>query len=119
MSSSTRAATCQECGSGYILTSSYTDLLERRQVHVVVPVLCPTCFLTKGPMPKQQGKVKWFNPEKQYGFIIADTGEELFFHQEQLLSRHHHDLKGGQTVRFHVHYPVKGPEALNVELMDK
>jgi CspA family cold shock protein len=116
-SSQSRVATCQQCGSGYIVTSTYRDLLARRQVHVVVPVLCPTCFLTGGPLPKQHGEIKWFNPNKHYGFIVADSGEEVFFHREQLVEERHHNLQGGQKVRFHVHYPAKGPEALNVEVI--
>jgi CspA family cold shock protein len=119
MSSTRKAAICQQCGSGFIQTSTYMDLLARRQVQVVVPVLCPTCFLTKGPLPKQQGKVKWFSPKKHYGFIISDTGEEVFFHQDQVLRQDHPEPKDGQDVRFHLHYPIKGPEALNVELIEE
>jgi cold shock CspA family protein len=119
MSSTTKAAICQQCGSGFIQTSSYLDLLARRQVHVVVPVLCPTCFLTKGPLPKERGKVKWFNPKKHYGFIISEAGEEVFFHRDQVLRPDHPDPKEGQDVRFHLHYPIKGPEALNVELIEE
>lgn len=119
MSSPPRAATCQQCGSGFVLTATYQDLLARRQVNVVVPVLCPTCFLTRGPQPKQRGRVKWFNAKKRYGFIVADTGEEVFFHQEQLLEEAPPCPQDGQTVRFHLHYPIKGPEALNVEVVEE
>jgi CspA family cold shock protein len=118
MMSQPRVATCQQCGSGFILTTMYQDLLARRQVNVVVPVLCPTCFLTKGPRPKQRGRVKWFNATKHYGFIVADTGEEVFFHQDQLLEEAPRYPQEGQTVRFHLHYPIKGPEALNVEVVE-
>jgi CspA family cold shock protein len=119
MASQSKVAICQQCGSGFILTTTYQDLLARRQVNVVIPVLCPTCFLTRGPQPKQRGQVKWFNADKHYGFIISDTGEEVFFHQEQLLEKTPRRLQGGQKVRFHLHYPVKGPEALNVELIEE
>lgn len=119
MSGTTKAATCQQCGRGFILTSSYLDLLARRQVHVVVPVLCPTCFLTKGPLPKERGTVKWFNPKKHFGFIVSDMGEEIFFHRDQILRQDHSDPKDGQGVRFHLRYAIKGPEALNVELIEE
>jgi hypothetical protein len=33
---------------------------------VVDPVLCPTCFLVDGPLSKEHGRVKWFNPYKHY-----------------------------------------------------
>lgn len=114
-----RAATCQQCGSGFVLTDTYRDLLARRQVNVIVPMLCPTCFLTDGPLAKKQGKVKWFNPTRHYGFILAETGEEVFFHQQQILEAPRNGPQEGQKVRFHIHYPVKGPEALNVEVVEE
>ena len=40
---------CQRCGRGLILTSTYRAWLARRGAKAVVPVLCPTCFLRKGP----------------------------------------------------------------------
>jgi CspA family cold shock protein len=85
---------------------------------MVVPVVCPTCFFGAKTLPKQQGKVKWFNPRKGYGFIATEAGDEVFFHQEQLLDVGDQAPREGQAVRFHLHYPRKGPEALNVELVE-
>jgi CspA family cold shock protein len=84
-------------------------------VKVIQPMLCPTCFMKVGPLPKQHGVVKWFNPGKHYGFISVDEGEDVFFHQQQIVQSGEATLEG-QTVRFHVRYAKKGPEALNVEL---
>lgn len=117
MERQTQSAVCQRCGTGFVLTSSYTDLLARRGAKVVVPLLCPTCFLTQGPMPKQRGEVKWFSQRRHYGFIVSEEGEEVFFHEQQLLGNSNKEPQEGQEVRFHLHYPIKGPEALNVELV--
>lgn len=38
---------CQRCGRGFLLTTTYCDWLARRGTQVVVPMLCPTCFLKK------------------------------------------------------------------------
>jgi CspA family cold shock protein len=100
-----------------VLTTSYLDLLARRNVKVVVPTLCPTCFLRNGPQPKRRGEVKWFSPRKHYGFIVSEEGEEFFFHARQLLDGESTGAQKGQPVRFHVHYAVKGPEAWNVEML--
>jgi cold shock CspA family protein len=108
---------CLRCGRGFMLTSTYLDLLGRRGARVVLPVLCPTCFLLEGPLPKHRGEVKWFNSRKRYGFIITEAGDEIFFHQEQLVEDNSQAPCVGQTVQFHLHYPAKGPEALNVELV--
>ncbi|MFQ6014611.1 MAG: cold shock domain-containing protein [Anaerolineae bacterium] len=109
---------CQRCGRGFVLTTTYCDFLARRRVKVVVPMLCLTCFLKAGPLPKQHGRVKWFNRRKHYGFIITEGGEEVFLHQRQLLGGKGNELHKGQTARFHVRYSTKGPEALNVELIE-
>jgi CspA family cold shock protein len=116
MSEQLQMIVCQRCGRGFILTSTYRDWLARRGARVVVPVLCPTCFSKGGPLPKRRGKVKWFDPHRHYGFIIAVEGKEIFFHQRQILGGHGEKAREGQTVRFHVRYSTKGPEALNVEL---
>jgi cold shock CspA family protein len=79
-------------------------------------MLCPTCFLQGGPLPKESGEVKWFNPHKQYGFIKTDAGEEVFFHRKQLLVTDGSGPQAGQRVQFHLRFPVRGPEAVNVEL---
>lgn len=33
---------------------------------------------------KEQGRVKWFDPEKGYGFLIRPTGEDLFVHHSEV-----------------------------------
>jgi CspA family cold shock protein len=119
MSSQHQAVTCQRCGRGFTLTTTYLDFLARRGVKVIVPVLCMTCFLKAGPLPKQRGRVKWFSLRRHYGFIVTGEGEEVFFHQHQLLESNEDELHEGQTALFHVRYAIKGPEALNVELVEE
>ena len=106
---------CKRCGNSFILSSNYRDWLARRGVKVAQPMLCPTCFVKVGPLPKRHGVVKWYNPSKHYGFISIKEGEDVFFHQRQIVEGSEETLEG-QTVRFHVRYAEKGPEALNVEL---
>ncbi len=69
-----RVIVCQRCGRGFVLTATYRDWLARRGAKMVEPVLCPTCFMKNGPLPKQRGKVKWFSSRKRYGFIVAGEG---------------------------------------------
>jgi cold shock CspA family protein len=119
MSDQLRTATCLRCGAGFILTTTYRDLVARYGVEETVPALCPTCFVNQGPLPKRGGEVKWFSASKHYGFIAADEGGEVFFHQRHLVEDDGTGPRAGQRVRFHVCYPVKGPQALNVELIDR
>jgi CspA family cold shock protein len=109
---------CQQCGRGFILTDAFLDLLKRQGAKIVFPVQCPTCYYAHGPLPKHRGEVKWFNPQKRYGFIATEGGEEAFFHWNQLLETDDQSPREGQIVRFHLHFPRKGPEALNVEFAE-
>lgn len=107
---------CQRCGRGFVLTATYRDFLIRWGRRVVVPVLCPSCFLGAGPLPKEQGQVKWFSSRKHYGFIAMEENEDVFFHQQQLVGNREGGPHKGQSARFHVRCTPKGPEALNVEI---
>ena len=104
MSNQPQATVCQRCGRAFVLTTAYCDFLARRGTKVKVPVLCMACFLRAGPWPKQQGQVKWFSSRKRYGFIVTGEGQET-------------QPQEGQEVLFHAHDTAKGPEALNVELV--
>jgi cold shock CspA family protein len=117
MSDSPQSAVCQRCGRGFVVIDTHRDFLARRGEKVQAPVLCATCFRRQGPLPKRMGKIKWFNARKQYGFIVTDDGEEIFVHQRQILDDQASVPHAGQTARFHVHPSIKGPEALNVELI--
>jgi cold shock CspA family protein len=85
---------------------------------VSVPQLCARCFYRKGPVPKRRGTVQWFDRRKRYGFIIDEQGERIFLHQNALYEANGSRPYQGQSVLYHVHYAIKGPEALNVELIE-
>jgi CspA family cold shock protein len=117
MSDKHQVVTCQRCGIGFIMTPNHAAFLARCGVNVVEPVQCLTCYWKAGPLPKQQGKIKWFNTRKRYGFIVDTKDREIFFHQDQFIGENEAKLQDGQPTRFHVGYSVKGPKALNVELV--
>ncbi len=62
----------------------------------------------------QQGKVKWFNAKKGYGFISDESGEDIFVHFSALNMEGFKELKDGETVEFEVIDGEKGPQAANV-----
>lgn len=49
-----------------------------------------------------QGTVKWFSPEKGYGFISQDDGEDLFVHYSEIQMDGYKTLDEGQSVSFDV-----------------
>ena len=113
-----QSAICQRCGKGFIVTRNYLDMLERRGVRVAKPLCCPTCFLRSGAVPKERGHVAWFNPRRHYGFITAEDGDEVFFHEHQILGGGSNSVDAGRAVRFHVLNTAKGPAAHNVEVLE-
>jgi cold shock CspA family protein len=48
---------------------------------------------------------------------VTTDGEEVFLHERQFVASGTKPPAKGQPARFHVHYPFKGPEALNVEVL--
>jgi CspA family cold shock protein len=62
-----------------------------------------------------QGTVKWFNPEKGYGFIEQDGGGgDVFVHYNQIQSNGFRTLEEKQKVEYEVEQSPKGPQAVNV-----
>jgi cold shock protein len=61
-----------------------------------------------------EGKVKWFNPRKGYGFIAAPDGREVFVHYSNIGGEGFKTLDEGDTVTFDVVEGEKGPRATNV-----
>jgi CspA family cold shock protein len=62
-----------------------------------------------------QGRVKWFNESKGFGFISQESGSDVFVHFSSIQSNGFRTLKEGQTVSFDVTQGKKGPEATNVK----
>ena len=62
----------------------------------------------------EQGKVKWFNQSKGYGFIERDEGDDVFVHFSAIQGDGFRTLDEGQSVEFEVEQGPKGPQAANV-----
>ena len=66
-----------------------------------------------------QGKVKWFNIEKGYGFIEYNDGDDVFVHFTGIQSEGFRTLEEGQNVSFEIIEGNRGPQAANVLLISK
>lgn len=61
-----------------------------------------------------QGKVKWFNDAKGFGFIQEDGGNDVFVHHSAIQEVGFKSLREGERVSFNIVDGKKGPAAANV-----
>jgi CspA family cold shock protein len=65
------------------------------------------------------GKVKWFNSQKGYGFIVPDNGsKDLFVHSSSIKSDGYKSLREEQKVEFEIEQDEKGEKAINVTVIE-
>ncbi len=70
-------------------------------------------------MEKLTGRVKWFNSQKGFGFIVPDNGgKDLFVHYSAINSSGYKTLKEGQKVEFEIESTDKGEKAINVTIVE-
>jgi Cold shock proteins len=62
-----------------------------------------------------EGKVKWFNESKGFGFIEKSDGGDVFVHFSSIQAAGFKTLTEGQSVSFDVVQGNKGPAAENVK----
>lgn len=63
------------------------------------------------------GRVKWFNNTKGYGFIEQENGVDVFVHHSGINASGYKTLNEGDRVRFDIEQGQKGPAAVNVTVI--
>lgn len=112
--------TCERCGRPFVFTVTEQRRMVEAGQPLVEPTLCPKCRAEAArprrklePGQVYEGRVKWFSPEKGYGFIRCEDGTEIFFHRTGIV-RPGLVLEANQPVTFEVEVTPKGPQAVRV-----
>jgi len=63
------------------------------------------------------GTVKWFNPDKGFGFIAQDGGADVFVHFSAIEGSGYRNLNENDKVEFDITMGDKGPNAANVRVV--
>ncbi|MBR0152633.1 MAG: cold shock domain-containing protein [Lachnospiraceae bacterium] len=64
-----------------------------------------------------KGSVKWFNNQKGYGFIVDESGRDVFVHYSGILVEGFRTVSEGQEVEFDLVESPNGPQAINVKIV--
>ncbi len=64
-----------------------------------------------------QGKVKWFNGQKGYGFITTAGEGDFFVHHTSIIGNGFKTLAEGADVQFEIEKGPKGPKAVQVSVI--
>lgn len=67
-----------------------------------MPIVLPPKAGAESELEMAQGTVKWFNPDKGYGFISIEGGEDVFVHYSEIQTDGYKTLDEGQAVEFEV-----------------
>ena len=71
-------------------------------------------IISDSNLPRHQGTVKWFSPEKCYGFIEVEGMPDVFVHFRGIAGTGYRNLKDGQTVDFEIVEGKSGKQANDV-----
>ncbi len=63
------------------------------------------------------GKVKWFDSKKGYGFIIGEDSREIFVHFSGIVKEGFKSLTEGQNVEYELGSGAKGEQAVEVKVV--
>lgn len=67
---------------------------------------------------RMEGKVKWFQQNKGYGFIVDEKQREIFVHYSHILKTGYRTLNDDERVVFDVVEDAKGLQARNVKSLE-
>jgi CspA family cold shock protein len=114
----------RDVAEGTKLLVQIGDGAKGRSVISIIEVLgCETPQMSPrppatGPETEMTGTVKWFKPDKGFGFVTPDDGgRDVFVHRTVVLRAGAQSLDSGQKVKMLVQTASKGREASQIEMI--
>lgn len=111
-------------GEGAILLCRVFSGPKGCQVREVLEIIDKGAVSTVPEMDEENGTitmggiVKWYKPEKGFGFIIPDDGmKDVFIHKTLLERLDMEELEAGQRVRVTLKFVDKGREAVDLQVI--
>lgn len=132
-------AICTQCGRQFVFRVEQQRRQAERGQEITPPEFCSSCddstqperpttprrerpsrsvATELGPGP-YEGNVKWYDPEKGYGFIVHPGSEEVFFHRTGIAPGETPDFPDGARVTYCIEQSEKGPQAVDVERLEE
>lgn len=138
-------AICTKCGAQFVFRVEDQRQQAERGEEITPPELCSSCRgssrARRPPEPQRparprqpserkpssakvlgtgphEGRIKWYDPEKGYGFVLHSDGEEVFFHRTGIAPGETPRFPDGVQVTYLIEQTEKGPQAVDVARMD-
>jgi CspA family cold shock protein len=67
--------------------------------------------------PMAEGRIKWYEEKKGYGFIETESDGDFFFHRNSIEDHGHFGLQKTDRVQFEVKTTARGPQAIKIKAM--
>ena len=67
---------------------------------------------------KSKGTVKWFNDKKSFGFIVNESGQDVFFHYSEIQAEGYRRARDGDPVLYVESSTGNGLKATEVEVLE-
>lgn len=99
---------CARCGISFL----WSQEEQKRAKESPSSLYCPGCRQLLPAAGKERGMVKWYDPRKQYGFIVRSGHPDIYVHRSALRSGR--TLRPDDLVEFRVEQTDRGPAAVDV-----
>jgi len=112
--------TCAKCSKVFMFRVEEQRAQEDSGSAIAIPTTCPACRqeITLEP-GLRAGTVKWYRPEKRFGFIVQPDKSEVFFHRVDVIDEDTlAQLQENTPIWYELIATERGAQAVNVHLRD-